>query len=184
MTRFIILMLTWLLIDLLVEIVVAQIIPKVRRKTRLDNLKARESKTVALNSKMRTFFLVSAIFVTLIGILLTVFPQIAAFYQFDYLVTLLVWWPPVVFVLIGSSFMMISVQYDEDGFTYKNAFGLKLRFRYQEIEKIVEVRNTVIVTKRKKIVLFNAMSGSFAFSRYLSEIAPDIPRTIKRKKRK
>ncbi|MBP5349364.1 MAG: hypothetical protein J6Z13_03300 [Clostridia bacterium] len=184
MTRFIILMLTWLLIDLLAEIVVAQIIPKVRRKTRLDNLKARESKTVAMNFEMRTFFLVSCLFVTLIGVLLIVFPQISAFCKFDYVVTLLVWWLPVIFDLIVLSFMMISIQYDENGFTYRNAFGLKRRFRYQEIEKIVEVRNTVIVTKRKKIVLFNAMSGSFAFSRYLSEIAPDIPRTIKRKKRK
>ena len=83
MTRFIILMLTWLLIDLLAEIVVAQIIPKVRRKTRLDNLKARESKTVAMNFEMRTFFLVSCLFVTLIGVLLIVFPQISAFCKFD-----------------------------------------------------------------------------------------------------
>ena len=184
MTRFIILMLTWLLIDHLVEIVVAQIIPKVRKKTRLDNLKARESKTVAMNFEMRTFFLVSCLFITLIGVLLIVFPQISAFCKFDYVVTLLVWWLPVIFDLIVLSFVMISIQYDEDGFTYRNAFGLKRRFRYQEIEKIVEVRNTVIVTKRKRIVLFNAMSGLFAFSRYLSEIAPDIPRTIKRKKRK
>ena len=110
------------------------------------------------------------LFVASIGILLVLFPQICGWYGFDYKITLLVWWIPLLLDIVLFSRFLVEFKYDEEGFEYKNSFGFTRFFRYEDIAEVIERKRTVrIITASKKIRFGKGLCGADRFLAYLKE---------------
>ena len=128
-----------------------------------------------MNKQLKTIFTVLIAYLTIHGLLLIMFPQICDFLGWNYKITLLVFWIPLIFNMIVISSMWMKIEYGEAGFEHTNAFGLTRVFQYDEVIEIIDKgRNVRIITARKNILLFNSFSGVRSFAAYIKEKNPNI----------
>lgn len=154
----------------IVEILVSSNIPKWYEKKAKDNRIAAEKKEVGMNKSMRRIFFGLAFFLLIVGLTLVIFPWSCSFFGFDYEFVLLVFWIPFIFDFVMLALMFVKIEYTETCFKYINAFGIKKVFEYNDVIEIVDRgKNVRVITKNKKILLFNAFSGVRSFTSYIRE---------------
>ena len=109
-------------------------------------------------------------FVAIIGVLLVIFPQISAWLGFDFKITLLVLWIPLIFDIMVLMPLFGKFNYSEEEFEYTNVFGFTRIFQYKDILKLIETKRRVkIVTANKKICVWKGFCGAEAFIDFLKE---------------
>ena len=158
---------------IITEIILAQVMPKLKRKEREQNVVAKDSKKVYLDKFLYRIYFAWFIIVYVIGIVLICFPVLCQIMGFDYTTTLIVWWIPC--ILCSALFIFINkeVVYDENGFTVRNAFGIRKTYLYSEIISFHKNRNMKIRTKKGNVLLANALYGTDAFYTFLREKLKD-----------
>lgn len=162
--------LTAVFISGIVEILVSGNISRWREKEAKDNRVAAEKREVTLNRQMKKLFVCMAVFLLIAGLALAIFPQICGFFGFNYKIVLPILWIPLIFDFTMLAFMLVRIEYTESGFKYINAFGFKKVFGYDDVIEIIDKgKNVRVITKSKKILLFNAFSGVRSFTAYIRE---------------
>ena len=68
------------------------------------------------------------------------------------------------------AYLNCRIDYDEDGFTAKNFFGLKRRFSYDQITAIkYHMHNTAFYLGKRKIVIYDYAVGRFEFHLFVKK---------------
>ena len=159
-----------ILISILVEVIVANNIPKWRKKEHDEKRKANKAKEVYLSEMLTKPGTVLMVFVVVVGILLVIFPQFCEWVEFDYTTTIVVYWIPITLDLIIYVPLLLRLKYDEEKVKYTNAFGFTRSFRYEDIVEVVETKGFVkIVTANQKIRFGKGLCGAETFIDYLKE---------------
>ena len=86
-------------------------------------------------------------------------------------------WISAIFLLLAmlSSLLIVAyincrIDYDEDGFTAKNFFGIKRRFTYDQITaRKYRMQNTVFYLGKRKIVIYDYAVGRFEFHLFVKK---------------
>ena len=136
-----------------------------------DEKKALNECQVRIYKPTGIIFALLLIFVTLVGVALIAFPAICEIIGFNRVLTIILWWIPVIFNLAFCMFLYGRIEYDSQGFTYINALGFKRAYLYSDVQKIVDHGNIRVITKdNKKILLLrNNFVGISPFIKRLEE---------------
>lgn len=152
---------------IITEIILAQVIPIFKRKERLQNIVAGNTKKIFLDKFLYKMFFACFIIVYIVGIVLICFPVLCEIMRFDYTITLIVWWIPTIFSSTVFVVLNKEVVYDENSFTVRNAFGIRKTYLYSEIIFFQKKRNMKIKTQTGNILIPNALYGVDAFYIFL-----------------
>ena len=163
-------LITTLLISVIIEIIVVKNLPKWQKTEHEECQRAKQQHEVYFPKMLTNYGVFLASVLSAIGILLVLFPQICTSIGFDYKITLLVIWMPIVLYIIVCSRMFVKIKYDTDSFEYINAFGYKRTFRYEDIHDVIEKNGFVtIMTEKKKIRFGKGLYGADRFTAYLKK---------------
>ncbi len=151
---------TAILLSISLEIVLAKLAKDFAEKESKGDKQAIDSSVVCLNKRLSTIFITMSIVLSVVGLALVIFPQICDIIEFDYIVTLSIWWVMLLFDNIILVRLLVRVKYYETFFEYTNAFGYTKRYSYEQVVKIeYKGGNVVVYLKDTNITLFNAFSG-------------------------
>lgn len=160
--------LTWLLIDLTIAILMDYWIPKIRAKENRAEEIAQSNRVVKLSKNIRIAFIVLSIFVDVVGVVIAAFPKlITEFYQFDYTVTVVVWYVPLIFDNVMLYFMLTEVKYDDNVIVVKRPLTKTKTYKVDDIVSITHTGNLKVKTKQGSFTLFKALSGTESLRSFL-----------------
>ena len=128
---------------------------------------AKINKTVKIDKIFLRVFVVMAIFANIIGIIIFALPNfVANVLGFNYLVTIIIWWLPLMFNNIILIFMFTEASYNNEQIIVKTVFKTKI-YKLDEIIYFSKSGNLKVKTTRGNFLLFNAMYGTLHLREFL-----------------
>lgn len=161
---------TTILISVLVEIVVANNLPKWRKKEKDEQRVAIEEKRVFFTRIMIKQITVIIAVLIICGLLFVLFPWLLDWVEVDYKIVLIVYWGYVFLMLMLNLPKLVKYEYNEEGFKRTNAFGFIRCFRYEDVVEVIETKKAYkIITKTKKLRFGRGLCGADNFIIYLQK---------------
>ncbi len=160
-----------LLSFILIEIILAFLLPRLAKKVRKEEADNQKNNKVCLQKSIIIFLLVCCIIITILSLLLCIFSNdISKSSGFNFYSVSI----PLLIVCICLDFLILlinkKVYYFEEFFVYIHFFKKKIIY-YKDITKIErnKFKNLVIETNNSRILLFNAMLGLEKFENTAKE---------------
>lgn len=161
---------TTILISVLVEIVVANNLPKWRKKEQDEKRAAIEEQKVFFTRIMIKQITVIIAVLIVCGLLFVLFPWLLDWVEVDYKIVLLVYWGYVFLMLMLNLPKLVKYEYNEECFKRINAFGFIRCFRYEDVVEVIETKTAYkIITKTKKLRFGRGLCGADNFIIYLQK---------------
>lgn len=158
------------LIEILGQMIITYLIPKVRKMEKEDEEAAQNLRCVKMNKNIITIFIILCGFTALIGVLIFIFPNlITKLLGFNYIATIILWWVPLLFDILILYFMLIEASYNDEAIIVKKPFSKQRIYKFDEITKYSLTGNLVVRTKDGKFTLLNAMAGTNTLREILKE---------------
>lgn len=152
---------TAVIISVFVAEMIDLLLPKFRKRETLNEQQAALEKKVKLSRGLFITFLTLLIFVNAIGILIVALPKIITEYMgFNYIVTILIWWIPLVFDDIIGYFLFTQAVYNDEKIVVKKLFSKPKTYYFSEIVSFSQTGNLKVKTSSGSFMLFNVLAGT------------------------
>lgn len=162
--------LSTILIEIFVQMIIAYLYPKFKKKENEDEELAKSFKYVKMNNNVVFIFIILCIFTSLIGLIIFILPSfIINVLKLNYIATILIWWIPLIFNDITLYFMLTKVKYNEEEIIVKKPLSKQKVYKFNEIIKYSNNGNLKIKTKNGNFILFKAMSGTNSLRKTIKE---------------
>lgn len=147
---------------------------KFSEKEKKSEEEAKLKRTVKLDKRISIAFIALLIFVNIVGILIVALPKVVTEYLgFNYVVTLCVWWIPVIFSGVVCGLASVQATYDEEKITVKRLFAKPKEYFYRDITYYSKIGNLKVVTANGSFTLFNALSGAKSLREFIQKKLED-----------
>ena len=169
MTELIIDIITIIILIISFNMIFEYAVPKFKKQEIKDEENAKELKIVKLNKGMATGYLITLIFLDIIGIVFIAFPRIVTeFFGFNYLVTIIFLWIILIFDNVMIYFLLTQAAYNNEIIIVKRPIIKAKIYKISDVEDYTKEGNLKIYTKQGNFTLFRAMSGTESLREFLN----------------
>lgn len=121
-----------------------------------------------MDKTFKLIFVVLAILSNIIGIVILAFPSIIIdILGFNYLITIIVWWLPLIFNNAILYLLFTEAKYNDKGIFVNKVFSNEKFYKYDDILSYCETGNLKVKTRNGSFVLLNAMAGTNSLRKIL-----------------
>ncbi len=160
--------LSMVFIEISVSMIITHLYPKFKKKEIDLEENASQLKHVKMDKMFKSIFVVLAILSNIIGIVIFAFPSIIiAILGFNYLITIIVWWLPLIFSNAILYLLFTEAKYNDKGIFVKKVFSKEKFYKYDDILSYSETGNLKVKTTKGSFVLLNAMAGTNSLRKIL-----------------
>lgn len=161
---------TGFMVSVFAAMIVDLLLPKLKKSEAENERIAKSKKYVKLSKKFFAVFLALLSFVNIVGVLIIALPDVVTDYlRFNYTVTILVWWIPLIFSDAMGYFLFTKAMYDDEKIVVKKLFFKPKAYYYDDITDFSQSGNLRVVTSKGKFVLFNAFAGTSSLREFIKQ---------------